>query len=75
MAHNLPSRLTSFVGREREIAEIGAFVRRERLITLVGAPGVGKTRLALQSAFGVLVQVGGNACMVSQRGPWPDRST
>jgi predicted ATPase len=55
-AHNLPSRLTSFVGREREIAEIGTLVRRERLITLVGAPGVGKTRLSLQIATGVLDQ-------------------
>ena len=53
-SHNLPSRLTSFVGREREIAEIGALVRRERLVTLVGAPGVGKTRLSLQIAASVL---------------------
>ena len=53
-AHNLPSRLTSFVGREREIAEITALLEAERLITLAGAPGVGKTRLSLQMAARVL---------------------
>ena len=53
-SHNLPTRLTSFVGREREIAEVTSLLRGERLVTLVGAPGVGKTRLSLQSALGVL---------------------
>ena len=53
MAHNLPSRLTSFVGREREIAQVCALVQAERLVTLVGTPGVGKTRLGLQSAHAV----------------------
>jgi predicted ATPase/DNA-binding CsgD family transcriptional regulator/tetratricopeptide (TPR) repeat protein len=48
--HNLPARLTSFVGREHEIAEVGALLADQRLVTLVGAPGVGKTRLALQLA-------------------------
>src|SRR6476469_3267730 len=48
--HNLPSRLTSFVGRERELAEIAALVAARRLVTLVGAPGVGKSRLSLQIA-------------------------
>jgi non-specific serine/threonine protein kinase len=42
--------LTSFIGREREIAEVGALLDRQRLVTLVGAPGVGKTRLSLQIA-------------------------
>ena len=53
-SHNLPSRLTSFIGREREIAEVAAQVRAERLVSLVGAPGVGKTRLGLQVAAGLL---------------------
>src|SRR4051812_36594490 len=52
--HNLPLRLTSFVGREREIAEVGAVLRSRRLVTLVGAPGVGKTRLSLQIAATML---------------------
>jgi len=49
-AHNLPSRLSSFVGREREIVEIVTLLGARRLVTLVGAPGVGKTRLSLQVA-------------------------
>src|SRR5947207_884263 len=46
--HNLPSQLTSFVGRERELAEINRLVTTTRLLTLVGAGGIGKTRLAYQ---------------------------
>jgi non-specific serine/threonine protein kinase len=46
--HNLPARLSSFIGREREIAEIERLLGTTRLLTLTGAPGVGKTRLALE---------------------------
>ncbi|TML91779.1 MAG: LuxR family transcriptional regulator [Actinobacteria bacterium] len=53
VANNLPVQLTSFVGREREIAEVSALVREHRLITLTGAGGSGKTRLALAIAAGV----------------------
>ncbi|WP_196054551.1 AfsR/SARP family transcriptional regulator [Nocardia aurantiaca] len=42
--------LTSFVGRERELVEVGALVRRGRLVTLVGPGGAGKTRLAVAVA-------------------------
>src|SRR5262245_48864479 len=48
--HNLPVQLTSLVGRERELAEVGELVGRARLVTLTGAGGAGKTRLALQAA-------------------------
>jgi predicted ATPase/DNA-binding SARP family transcriptional activator len=48
--HNLPLELTSFVGRERELAEISALLPLKRLITLTGAGGSGKTRLALRAA-------------------------
>src|SRR5712691_4313558 len=46
----LPLHLTSFVGRERERAEIVQLVESTRLLTLVGTGGVGKTRLALEAA-------------------------
>jgi predicted ATPase/DNA-binding winged helix-turn-helix (wHTH) protein/Tfp pilus assembly protein PilF len=46
----LPEALTSFIGRERELAEIKRLLPGKRLLTLVGAGGVGKTRLALQFA-------------------------
>lgn len=52
--HNLPIQLTSFVGREPVIAEIENLLRGARLVTLTGAGGCGKTRLALQAAASVL---------------------
>lgn len=47
---NLPSQLTRFIGREREIAEVKRLLRLTRLLTLTGPGGCGKTRLAIQSA-------------------------
>ncbi len=46
----LPVQLTSFIGRERELAEVQRLVSTSRLITLTGAGGCGKTRLAIQFA-------------------------
>ena len=54
--HNLPVQLTSFIGRESELAEITELVRQERLTTLTGVGGAGKTRLSLQAAAEVLEQ-------------------
>jgi predicted ATPase/DNA-binding CsgD family transcriptional regulator len=45
---NLPARLTSFVGRERELAEVKRLLKTSRLVTLTGPGGSGKTRLALE---------------------------
>jgi len=50
LPNNLPAQLTSFVGREDEVAEIAALLRRGPLVTLAGPGGVGKTRCALQAA-------------------------
>jgi len=51
LRHNLPSQATSFVGRDAEVAELGALVAGgSRLVTIVGAGGIGKSRLALQVA-------------------------
>jgi predicted ATPase/DNA-binding NarL/FixJ family response regulator len=47
---NLPAARSSFVGREREMAEIGRGLASTRLLTLTGAGGSGKTRLALEVA-------------------------
>jgi predicted ATPase/class 3 adenylate cyclase len=47
---NLPIQPTPLVGRERELEEVGALLRSNRLLTLTGAGGSGKTRLALQVA-------------------------
>ncbi|WP_432993561.1 ATP-binding protein [Dactylosporangium sp. CA-233914] len=47
---NLPAELTSFLGRRREIAEVKRLLSEFRLVTLTGAGGVGKTRLALRVA-------------------------
>jgi class 3 adenylate cyclase len=47
---NLPVELTSFIGREQEIAEILGLLARHRLVTLTGSGGTGKTRLSLQAA-------------------------
>ncbi len=52
--HNLPAQLTSFVGRQREIAETAALLREHRLLTVVGAGGVGKTRIAVQTGSDLL---------------------
>ena len=49
-AHNLPLLRTSFVGREVETTELGKLIDEERLVTVLGPGGLGKTRLALEVA-------------------------
>jgi predicted ATPase len=50
LAHNLPIELTSFIGRDEEVAELRGLLESTRLVTIVGAGGVGKTRTALRVA-------------------------
>ena len=47
---NIPVPLTSFIGREQELKEIAGLLSASRLVTLTGPGGVGKTRLAIQTA-------------------------
>jgi predicted ATPase/DNA-binding SARP family transcriptional activator len=58
-SQSLPAQVTTFVGREREMAEIARLLATTRLLTLTGAGGSGKTRLAVQVA-------------ANQRGGHPD---
>ncbi|MEI8411404.1 MULTISPECIES: DUF4062 domain-containing protein [unclassified Kribbella] len=48
--HNLPVQLSSFVGRDRELADVKRALDTGRLVTLTGVGGSGKSRLALQAA-------------------------
>lgn len=52
-ANNLPTQLTSFVGRDAELAELRTVLEADRLVTLTGAGGSGKTRLAVHAAADV----------------------
>ncbi|MEV4200296.1 adenylate/guanylate cyclase domain-containing protein [Micromonospora globbae] len=54
VAHNLPTQVTSFIGRETERAELRRLVEEHRLVTVLGAGGAGKTRLAVELASGVV---------------------
>jgi predicted ATPase len=51
--NNLPTQLTTFVGRQEELAEAAALLNRTRLLTLTGPGGTGKTRLSIQLAMNV----------------------
>jgi predicted ATPase/class 3 adenylate cyclase len=54
--HNLPAQMTSFIGRENEMAEVAKAIGSHRLVTLTGPGGTGKTRLALQVAADLIDQ-------------------
>jgi predicted ATPase/DNA-binding SARP family transcriptional activator len=69
--NNLPSELTSFVGREREVADLLELVGRVRLLTLTGIGGMGKTRLALRVARTVLNRFPDGVWITEVSGPDP----
>lgn len=54
--NNLPSQISTFIGRESEIQQLGFLIADARLLTITGPGGIGKTRLALQLAGGVVEQ-------------------
>ena len=52
--HNLPAELTGFVGRRKELAQLRSMLASSRLLSLTGAGGAGKTRLAVRLAYDVI---------------------
>jgi len=63
--HNLPLQRTGLVGREAELADVTRRLATARLLTLTGAGGVGKTRLALAAAAAALHGYAGGAWLVA----------
>lgn len=64
LPNNLPVQLTSFIGRRREISAVARLLTEQRLVTLTGPGGIGKTRLALQTAARLLPSVPGGVWLV-----------
>jgi predicted ATPase/class 3 adenylate cyclase len=62
--NNLPQQATSFIGRDKELAELQRLLARTRLVTLTGSGGCGKTRLSLQVAADALEQFPDGAWLV-----------
>src|SRR5579871_4740096 len=64
LPNNLPRRLTSFIGRDKQIQQVKNLLATTRLLTLIGAGGCGKTRLALQVAAEMLEQYSAGVWLV-----------
>jgi predicted ATPase/class 3 adenylate cyclase len=64
LPNNLPAQLGSFVGRQSEVAQIREMLQSGRLVTLTGAGGCGKTRLAIQVAAELLDGAGDGVFLV-----------
>ncbi len=58
VSERLPVQLTSFMGRDAQLTQLRELLVRNRLVTLTGAGGVGKTRLAIQVAAGIAGEFG-----------------
>jgi predicted ATPase/transcriptional regulator with XRE-family HTH domain len=69
--HNLPRALTSFVGRERELNELGHLLPTAPALTLVGPGGVGKTRLAQELVRGLVANYA-DGCWIVELAPLAD---
>jgi predicted ATPase len=54
--HNLPAEMTSFVGREQDIEQVKGLLANNRLVTLTGSGGTGKSRLAIHTAVELLAE-------------------
>src|ERR1044071_7748348 len=72
-AGNLPAEPNSFVGRERDLAELALLLGDVRALTLCGPGGIGKTRLALRLACDLVPEFGGGAGL-GGRGDTEDRA-
>jgi predicted ATPase/class 3 adenylate cyclase len=64
LRNNLPAQLATFIGRDRELAEVRALAGSSRLVTLTGAGGAGKTRLSLQVAAEMIDGTGDGVWLV-----------
>ncbi len=62
--NNLSAQLTSFIGREKEIAEIKAVLNSARLVTLTGSGGTGKTRLSIEVGTQLLPRFSNGVWMI-----------
>ena len=71
-SNNLPAELSSFVGREEELAEVKALLQKARLVTLTGSGGTGKTRVVIRYASTWMGDYSGGAWFCDLAGrPWP----
>ncbi|MBV9334227.1 MAG: adenylate/guanylate cyclase domain-containing protein [Candidatus Eremiobacteraeota bacterium] len=73
LPNNLPIQLTSFVGRDEQVAEIEALLQRGPLLTVAGPGGVGKTRCALQAGADLL-ETFGDGVWLTDLAPLTDAS-
>ncbi len=71
LPNNLPAQVSSFIGRDAELAEVRRLVTDSRLVTLTGSGGAGKTRLALQVAA-VLLDGSGDGVWFADLAPLQD---